>query len=166
MIRQFVPQEVCLKCPGCCRYRQADSVWSPCLLDEEIQVFLDKNIPPALLSMGKRIRPIPHPSQDIFICPFLGAEDNRCKIYAFRPLECQIYPFLINLRNKKVYLTVDLNCPYIKEQLKTEAFKEYSAYLAAFLNNPAQIRLLKDNPHLIQAYEDVLDILELNIEHT
>ena len=28
-LKQFVPSEVCLKCNGCCRYKQADSVWRP-----------------------------------------------------------------------------------------------------------------------------------------
>jgi len=163
MINQFIPQEVCLKCRGCCRFKDADSVWVPCLLDEEMQDLLDKDIPPALISINRRIRPIPDPAQDGFICAFLSPSDNKCKIYESRPLECRLYPFLINLRDNKVYLTIDLNCPYVKENLKTEKFKEYAEYLAAFLNAPKQVRVLKDNPQIIQAYEEVLDILELKI---
>jgi Fe-S-cluster containining protein len=162
-VKQFIPQEVCLKCQGCCRFKEADSVWSPCLLDEEIQDLLDRDIPPALISIDRRLRPIPYPEAKGFICPFFNTSDNKCKIYALRPLECQLYPFLISLREKKVYLTVDLNCHYVKENLNTEELKEYTAYLSAFLNTPAQIRILKDNSYLIRAYEEVLDILELNI---
>src|SRR4030042_2810887 len=110
MIEQFVPQEVCLKCQGCCRFKEFDSLWAPCLMDEEIQVLLDKKIPPASISMDRRIRPVPAPQQDGFICAFLDPAANKCKIYEFRPLECQLYPFLITLRAKKVLLTVDLNC--------------------------------------------------------
>jgi Fe-S-cluster containining protein len=162
-IKQFIPQEVCLKCQGCCRFKEADSVWSPCLLDEEIQDLLDREIPPAFITIDRRLRPIPNPEGKGFICPFFNLKDNKCKIYAFRPLECQLYPFLISLRGKKVYLAVDLNCPYAKENLNTERFKEYTAYLCAFLNAPAKIRTFKDNPQLIRAYEEVLDILELKI---
>lgn len=162
MIKQFVPQEVCLKCRGCCRFSEADSVWLPCLLEEEIQELLDKpGIPAVSLSPNKRIVPIPNPAGEGFLCPFLDSADNRCKIYPFRPFECQLYPFLINLRGKKVLLTVDLNCPYIKENLKTDELKNYTAYLAQYLNSPPQVAALKDNPQLIQAYEEALDLAEL-----
>jgi len=164
VIKQLIPEGCCLKCKSCCRFKEADSVWSPCLLEEEIQNLLDKDLPPALISIDKHIRPIPNPGQEGFICAFLNPSDNKCKIYPLRPQECQLYPFLICLRGKKVYLTVDLNCPYVKENLKNKEFKEYTEYLADFLNSPAQIRILKDNPQILQAYEEVLDILELNLQ--
>jgi len=161
-IKQFVPQEVCLKCQGCCRFAQDDSVWLPCLLDEEIQELLDeKNLPAANISGDRKIQPISNATQDGFICAFFNAQDNKCKIYDLRPFECQLYPFLINLRDKKVILTVGLNCPYIKAHINSREFKEYSEYLAAFLNSPAQLEILADNPQIIQAYEEVLDLIEL-----
>jgi len=162
-LRQFVPEEFCLRCQGCCRYKESDSVWVPCLLDEEIQLLMDKRIPPAAISSKRRLLAIPDPAGEEYLCPFLNTPDNKCKIYEFRPFECQLYPFLINLRAKKVILTVDLNCPYAKENLKSGEFKEYAEYLSAFLNLPRQIKLLKDNPQIIQAYEEVSDIVELKI---
>ncbi len=163
MIKQFIPEAFCLKCNGCCRFKEEDSVWSPCLLDEEIQDLLDKKIPRADISIDKKIWSIPNPRGEGFICAFFDIKENRCKIYGFRPFECQLYPFLITLKGNKVYLTVDLNCPYVKENLQSKEFKEYTDYLSAFLNSPSQIRLFKDNPQIIQAYTGVLDILELNI---
>lgn len=163
MIKQIIPEEVCLKCRGCCRFKQIDSAWSPCLLDEEIQVLLDKKIPPACISANKKLLPIPNPQGDGFICPFLGAKDNKCQIYAFRPFECQLYPFLLNLRGGKVILTLDLNCPYARGHLKDSEFKIYTDYLIAFLNSASQVEILKDNPQIIQAYEEVLDIIELEL---
>jgi Fe-S-cluster containining protein len=163
MIKQFVPQEFCLKCKGCCRFKDMDSVWAPCLLEEEIQGLLDKKIPPAAISSERRLLPVPQPGAGGYVCPFLNIADNKCKIYGFRPFECQLYPFLINLRNKRVLLTLDLNCPYIKENLKSEELKAYTEYLATFLNSPQKKKLLKDNPHVLQAYEEVLDLIELDI---
>jgi len=164
VIKQFVLKEACLNCQGCCRFKEINSVWSPCLLDEEMQDLLDKkDIPSVSISIDKRIQPIPNPTENQFICPLLNPSDNKCRIYSLRPFECQLYPFLISLSSKKVYLTVDLNCPYAKEHFKSEKFKEYTEYLSAFLNAPAQLRILKDNPQVIRAYEQVLDILELNI---
>ena len=108
MIKQFVPQEFCLKCRSCCRFKETNSVWSPCLLDEEIQELVDREgIPAASISIDRRIQTVADPGGDGFICPFLNNADNQCRIYNLRPFECQLYPFLINLRKDKVFLTVD-----------------------------------------------------------
>ncbi len=163
MIKQVIPKDYCLSCNGCCRFKKIYSVWSPCLLDEEIQDLLDKKIPSAFISSDKKLLPIPSPQGAGFICPFLDAKDNKCKIYGFRPFECQLYPFLINLRSGKVILTLDLNCPYVKEHLKDDEFKKYTKHLISFLNSSAQLKILKDNPQIIQAYEEALDIIELGL---
>ncbi len=163
MIKQLIPQEVCLKCQGCCRFREAGSVWLPCVTEEEIQTLLDENIPPAAISIDRKIQPVPHPGGEGFICAFFDLAKNKCKIYHLRPLECQLYPFLINLRGKKIILTVDLNCPYVEANLKSKEFKEYSEYLVNFLNSPAQLELLKDNPQLLKTYEDISEVIELKI---
>jgi Fe-S-cluster containining protein len=163
VIKQFIPEEVCLKCLGCCRFKEPDSVWLPCLSDKEIQGLLEKKIPPAIISIDKKIQPLPHPAGEGFICAFFDLQNNKCKIYDFRPFECQLYPFLINPRGKKVILRVDLNCPYIKENLNSKVFKEYVEYLNALLNSPQQIRILKNNPQLLRTYEEVAEVIELNI---
>ncbi|MFA5144830.1 MAG: YkgJ family cysteine cluster protein [Candidatus Omnitrophota bacterium] len=163
MIKQFVPSRACLKCQGCCRFKEEDSVWSPCLLDEEVQDFLDKNIPAASISVDRRLQLIPNSAGEGFICPFLNSADNCCKVYDSRPFECQLYPFLIKLCNGKVLLTVDLNCPYVNEKMSTPEMDEYINYLTAHLNSKQQLTMLKNNPQITQAYEDVQDILELEI---
>jgi len=163
MIEQLIPKEFCLKCKGCCRFKEMHSAWAPCLLEEEIQDLLDKKIPPAAISSEKMLLLIPEPEGGQYICPFLNRQDNKCKIYEFRPFECQLYPFLIAFRNKKVLLTVDINCPYIAQHLKSQEFKQYVDYLARFLNSAKQKRLLENNPQIIQAYEEVLGLIELDI---
>jgi Fe-S-cluster containining protein len=166
MIKQFVPQEFCLKCRGCCRFKEANSVWSPCLLDEEIQTLLaKKRIPTASISIDRRIQPIANPQGADFICPFLEIRDNKCKIYSVRPFECQLYPFLINLRKDKVLLTVDLNCPYVYEKINSQEAKDYIVYLTHYLNSGALRSMLKDNPQIIQAYEEVREVAELSLPH-
>ena len=166
MIKQFVPSEFCIKCRGCCRFKEAGSVWSPCLLDEEIQDLLDKpGIPAASISIDRRIQPIANPNGVDFLCPFLETLENKCKIYDSRPFECQLYPFLINLRKDKVLLTVDLNCPYVYEQINSQQSKEYIVYLTQYLNSASLLSMLKDNPQIIQAYEEVREVAELNLPH-
>jgi hypothetical protein len=163
VIKQFVPSEYCLKCQGCCRFREENSVWAPCLFDEELLNFVDKEgIPAVSIGLDKRIHPVFNPKGEGFICPFLNLEDNKCKAYSLRPFECQLYPFLLNLRAKKILLTVDLNCPYAKEKMHSQEFKDYIEYLNSYLNTPAQIRHLKDNPQVLCAYEEVLEVIELS----
>ncbi|MBU4252241.1 MAG: YkgJ family cysteine cluster protein [Candidatus Omnitrophica bacterium] len=166
MIKQFVPQEFCLKCRGCCRFKEANSVWSPCLLNEEVQELLDKKgLPPASISIDRRLQLIANPIGADFICPFLGSQDNQCKIYDLRPFECQLYPFLINLRKGKVLLTVDLNCPYIYEQINSRQAEEYIVYLTDYLNSKPLRSMFKNNPQIIQAYESVREVAELNLPY-
>ena len=174
MIKQFVPSEFCLnKCRICCRFSQQNSVWAPCVLDEEIEVFLQNNIPPSVIALNKKIRLEPHPKGDtsglpehigpIFICPFLNLQDNQCKVYSIRPFECQLYPFLVNKRNNKVFLAVDLGCPFVKENLETREFKEFTQYLAGLFHQPEYKTMLRNNPQLIQAYEDAKDLSEIKL---
>ena len=47
--------------------------------------------------------------------------------------------------------------------LKNKSVKEYLDYLTSFFNAPKQLKLLGDNPQLIQAYEEVLDVAELDL---
>lgn len=166
MIKQFVPQEFCLKCRSCCRFKEANSVWSPCLLDEEIQELVDKaEIPAASISIDRRIQSVADPGGGGFICPFLNSADNQCRIYNLRPFECRLYPFLINLRKGKVLLTVDLNCPYVVDTIDSQKMQDYITYLSTYLNSPKQLKMLKDNPQIIQAYEEVREVAELKLPH-
>ena len=124
---------------------------------------MDKKTPPAFISADKRLLPIPDPQGVGFICPLLEAKDNKCKIYGFRPFECQLYPFLINRKGEEVFLALDLKCPFVKENLESQKFKGYIRYLTNFFNNPRKIKVLKNNPQIIQTYEDVLNLAELNL---
>jgi Fe-S-cluster containining protein len=161
MIKQLIPSAYCLSCRLCCRFKEENSVWLPCLLDEEIQWLLDRQgIPTVAISLEKKIQPLSD-GKGGFICPLLTPGDNKCSIYSQRPFECQLYPFLLNLRGKRFSLTVDLNCPYVAGHIESAEFKAYSGYLVNFLNSPQQLNMLKDNPHLLQVYEEVQELIEL-----
>jgi len=163
VIKQIIPKDYCLGCQGCCRFSQQDSPWQPVLLDEEILELSERNIPPALISREKKIRSRPYPQGDNFICSFFEPEDHKCKIYAFRPFECRLYPFLINRKAKKVFLAVDLRCPFVQENSAGKKFKAYIQYLTGFFNRPRSIGILRHNSQLIQAYSGVLNLAELKL---
>ena len=134
-------------------------------MDEEVQELLDKkDIPFASITIDRRLQVIANPNGIDFICPFLAYQDNKCRIYNIRPFECQLYPFLINLRNDKVLLTVDLNCPYVYEKINNQETKDYIVYLSSYLNSPEILEVLKSNPQIIQAYEEVREVAEINLK--
>jgi Fe-S-cluster containining protein len=44
------------------------------------------------------------------LCKFLN-EQNRCSIYADRPLECRLYPYILNYKNEEISLILHNGCP-------------------------------------------------------
>jgi Fe-S-cluster containining protein len=152
MIKQIILKDFCLNCRLCCRFNEPDSVWVPHLLDDEKKRLNED-----------KIKLIFSEKEKVYLCSFLEPETNKCKIYKNRPLECQLYPFLINLKDKKIFLSLDLNCPYIKEKLNSLELQEYISYLLNFLNTSKKIIL--DNPQLLNTYKDVLDISPLEFTY-
>lgn len=154
-IRQIIPEGFCLKCDGCCRFAEANSVWRPHLLKAE-----EKIIP-----KGK-IRLAVNKKDNNFICSFLNAKDNKCRIYGIRPFECRLYPFFLNrgAGSGRIFLAVDTNCRFAKENLKNTEFKRYAEYLVSLFSGLDFSELVRSNPQIVQSYPDVLNLAELTHE--
>ncbi|MGE5197550.1 MAG: YkgJ family cysteine cluster protein [Deltaproteobacteria bacterium] len=163
MIRQFIPEEFCLKCQGCCRFHDTESIWSPNLLDTDIVGLLENKILPFFILGSKKLRLSWNQEQDSFTCSLLDISNNNCRAYSFRPFECQLYPFLINRRGNRVFLAVDLKCPFAEGNRESRHFKEYTRYLTDFFDSPELKKVLKENPQIIQEYAQVVDLFPLNI---
>lgn len=151
-IKQLIPSEFCLTCGGCCNFAADDSPWFPRLLKEE----RDK-IP------ASDFRPVFNKKSRNFLCPCLNTGSKKCKVYKKRPFECRLYPFLINHDAifEKVFLSLDLNCPFAERNLKNEDFEKYMEYLAAFLKSAHFSDILINNPGFAQSYPGVLNVAEL-----
>jgi Fe-S-cluster containining protein len=137
------------------------------LTDEDILNIRGYAQSDSCVTADKRIRLIRDPGGEGFFCPFLRIEDNTCVLYAVRPFECLLYPFVINRRDGRIFLAVDANCPFAEEMVRVSGkgagggWENYIAYLEDLLNKEPQCGLLKRNPHIIQTYKDVLDLREL-----
>ncbi|MDP1854311.1 MAG: phosphatidylglycerol lysyltransferase domain-containing protein [Candidatus Omnitrophota bacterium] len=138
-VKQFIPQEICLECDGCCRFSEKDTPWTPYKRE--------------VVSCN-----------DYFICSSFEASMRKCRNYEARFLDCRIYPFILHGQGGKVYLAVDLNCLYASQKINTEEFRGYASYLNDFLNGDEAKKFLRDNSGLICRYNEELKIVsEINL---
>ena len=149
-IKQIIPQEFCLKCCGCCRFNDLESVWKPHLLKEEKAAWGEINLKA-------------NPPQGNFICRHLELKSNKCGIYNNRPFDCRTYPFLFNRKNGCFFLSLDMNCAYASQKGKEEQFQRHINVLIELVRSPRYLDILRRNPQLFQGYEGVLDLIELDI---
>ena len=157
-VKQLLPQKLCIDCKGCCRFSEKNSPWQPRLLEEEISIISAVCPAQAPALQGGRIQP--SPLKDYYACPFLDAGTNCCQIYAARPLECRLYPFLIHKTREGIYLAADLNCPFIKEKRDTLKFRDYVNYLAGFLQLPEVASVIKRSSLHLADYSQTDNKLE------
>jgi Fe-S-cluster containining protein len=130
-LKQFVPSTVCLKCDGCCRYKEADSIWRPATPDGDIKT--------THCGSGH-------------LCRFLNAADNTCGVYAQRPFECSLYPFIISKTPEAVKLYAHLSCPFVQDHQPLPEFDAYVEYLKDFFSRPDIRKFLIDNKAMFHDY--------------
>lgn len=153
-VQQIIPEGFCLSCQGCCRFADAKTPWAVHLSREEQQ---ELGIQDAVLPSAA------DPVTGQYVCSYFAAGQARCTIYYKRPLECRLYPFVVNRQGGSVFLALDLNCPYAKAQYETQAMRDFISRLAAICNSSLFVQALKENPWLIQQYPDVLNISAITI---
>ena len=151
-IRQFVSGDFCLSCLGCCRYNCNPSIWAPNLLKEEKKTLNLRNLELVVYRQS-------------YICCFLKPENNLCQIYAQRPLECRLYPFMLNRFDGEIYLSLDLHCPFIKDKINKREFKSYSKYLIRYFQKPSVLAILSKNRQIFPSYpaSEILNLAKLKI---
>lgn len=163
-MKQIVPNQVCFACDVCCRFPEETSFLAPVFTEMEIVRAVEVGVEKTLFQQNKdgksaqiKLAPYLH----MYICPCFAPSTGRCKIYPFRPLDCQIYPFALMYDETytKVVLGVDTKCPFIHQIIDTEAFADYTDYLADFIESDNIVETIKDNWSLIGRYQDDVIIL-------
>ena len=149
-LKQFVPSEVCLKCDGCCRYKEEDSAWRPKLGAD------DQNSLAALITAGGvldgqgYIKTIKNCGKHF--CRFLNQGDNTCGIYTKRPFECSLYPFILSRTPEAVKVYVHLSCPYVQDLLPSADYDAYVTYLKEFFGRADIREFLSRNKAMFHDY--------------
>ena len=172
-LKQFVPSEVCLKCDGCCRYKEEDSAWRPKLgQDEQADLAALISVGDVLDGQGyikaiqtcgphgpqtghsQELGPHAGHSQELgkHFCRFLNQGDNTCGIYTKRPFECSLYPFIISKTHDAVKVYAHLGCPYVQDHLPRADFDAYAAYLKEFFRRLETKEFLSRNKSMFHEY--------------
>lgn len=136
-LKQFVSTPICLDCNGCCSFREQESIWQPTYLSIETE------------GTGT-LKTVPF--EEHFICSKFKPEEGTCQIYSKRPLECMLYPFLINRLGNQLHLALDLNCPFAQKKYKSEEFNNYFNYLLEFIRQPDLSAAIQENYEIFNNY--------------
>lgn len=147
-LSQLVSSEVCLKCEGCCRFKEKDSCWRPKVAGSE----MEKNPEAFLHQVGDDGHILTKSHQGKHCCVFLDPSENTCGIYERRPLECRLYPFVLVHKQQEVWLSAHLACPYIQEMLGEKVLDDYLEGLKKVLLSGPVKEFLKDNISLVGSY--------------
>ncbi|MBU1045063.1 MAG: YkgJ family cysteine cluster protein [Candidatus Omnitrophica bacterium] len=140
-IKQYLNSNFCLECKECCKFE--DDIWLPHLLKAD-----EKALGIACVKARKG-------SDSSLICKFLEETEHKCRVYERRPFECALYPFLLVRRNGDLDLVVHLGCPYILNNVNTQEFEQYSAYLCQALLEPDNFKLYSQEQAKFHSYPDV-----------
>ena len=159
-LKQFVPCEVCLKCDGCCRYKEADSIWRPKLGMKDQESLADLITGNMVVDGQGYIKSIQKCGGHF--CQFLNGVDNTCGIYARRPFECSLYPFILSRTSDAIKVYAHLSCPYVQDHLplavlipdirRSSDFVDYVAYLKEFFSRAQTKEFLSRNKGMFHDY--------------
>lgn len=156
-IPQFVPQKVCLSCDGCCRFKEENSSWRPKITKEEAvaierAALTDKIFSKESVDSQGYIKALKNGGR--CHCTFFNTKDNTCGIYAHRPFECQLYPFLLARKGEEIFISVHLNCPFVQENKDNNSFHQFVGVLKNYFEDEGVRDFLKRNPLLATDYSE------------
>jgi Fe-S-cluster containining protein len=103
----------CLACDVCCRFASPTASFIPFFSSAEMEAsgqtaetashFLSPG-----RSSGERVLVVPH--GEGYRCPFFQPATQECAIYERRPLECRIYPLVVEPRAQTLRLDPRATC--------------------------------------------------------
>lgn len=149
-LKQFVPSEVCLQCDGCCRYKEAQSIWRPKLGQNDQHKLGTLITAGDVLDKEGYINTIQAPGGHL--CRFFNSMDHHCNVYAKRPLECSLYPFILSQTPDAFKLYVHLSCPFVQDHQAGAHFDGFVDYLKVFFSRRDIREFLTGNKAMFHDY--------------
>ena len=160
---QIIPTDVCLSCDVCCRFLEKDSPLAPIFTQSEKQRLISQDIDPTLFQQqvdGKSSQIILQPYKDHYICPFFEPKTHKCKIYPYRPLDCQLYPFSIMFSEDRtsIVLGVDMLCPFSETHFDSDLFRQHFQDVIDYVESDPVRSQIVENWSLIGEFQDTVTV--------
>lgn len=152
-LSQLVPHEWCLSCKGCCRFVDPHDAQTPALSVAEAARAVGAGgspewFPPSPEPPSRGLRLVPAGCESH--CPALHAPTHRCRIYPARPLDCQLYPFVLTRAAEgRPFVALDTKCPYVQHLGPHAVLRDFGLYLARLLSSEMGQAVLAENPALV-----------------
>lgn len=155
---QIVPSELCLTCDVCCRFPERESFLRPFFTAEEIEQAVAHGAAPEHFPdpAGGRIRLVPHPHDEGYLCPCFDHATQHCAIYPVRPLDCRLYPIAL-MRDQEghdLIMGLDAKCPYVRDSANASRLQDYVERVGREMARPALRNVLAGYPDLIGRFQD------------
>lgn len=155
---QIVPSDLCLRCDVCCRFPERESFLRPYFTAQERERAIAAGLAPDLLPepAGGKIRLIPHPTGEGYICPAFDPGTQYCRIYSVRPLDCRLYPLALmrDEEGRGRLLGLDTKCPYVQDPEHEPHLVRYAREVGDLLREPALSAVLSANTDLFNSYQE------------
>lgn len=161
-LKQTVPSPICLSCDVCCHFLDQDSFMAPVFTPKERERAIEAGFSQGLFNPtadGKSSRIRLRAYDEMFICPAFLPETGECSIYSIRPLDCQIYPFVIvfDEDRKRVLLCVDQICPYT--EIEISKFHQDANRVVAFLESDAVMSEIAESRSLVGSHLETVTVI-------
>jgi uncharacterized protein len=159
---QLVPSRTCLQCDVCCRFPDPDSALRPYFTEHEITGALSGGIEETSFPdrRGSQVILIPAPDGEGYLCPAFDATTSACRIYAQRPLDCQLYPLALmwDELHDQVLLGWDTKCPFMRDEIPGE-IQRHADRVMALLDQPGIREHIVAHPRLIGPFQEDVVVL-------
>lgn len=127
-------------------------MWSPYFSPQEISACKKKNIYLPLRAVSRKAKLTA--ANSMYFCPLFDVAGNKCRVYALRPFDCRLYPFLLRKRKSGVYLALDTNCPFVHEHMHDPRFQKEIEAVLRYMRSRAGVAMVRANPGLTARYPE------------
>ena len=162
-------------CRGCCKFEKNALYFAPKITHEEIGKLRVKGFYKPVFYPFKNSKKVfqislikSKFSKNIFVCPYLDENTQKCGIYGLSPFDCRFWPFIfMHDKKKEKVLIAHFNkelCQITDTMSKTK-FEDYlDKTLDDWVRKKNIIKIISKHPELIWDYEpDTFIIKEVNL---
>jgi len=156
----------CLRCDVCCRFPEPTSALAPFFGNMEIDAATGAGVSPGAFlpgEYGPGHAVMLQEQGSAFACPAFRETTNDCAIYAARPLDCRLYPFMLMFspRGDRVLLGVDQHCAAVCAQQTQPAFASCAGELAEALDGTLLQEIVQRRGMVTSWKDHILPVTEL-----